>query len=491
MKARKNMSEQNNGSPESDFEVKIDLIEGSNEPPKKERKPVRVSLGTFVCTSVALVLAAVMLTLTICSSYYKGKEADIKNQYEAILSESTGIGNFPELELLQGIFSTYSFEELDEQTIRTNILKTYVASTGDRYAAYYTDEEYAALSAEMAGEAQGIGINIIDSSVDIDGVEYKALRVINVSKDSPAEKNGLRAGDCIVAIGSFSENVTVSAVGYDMALKQLQGVKGTNAEFLAYRPSAGEILEFNILRDTFTTTSVMWKRVDSDVCENVGLIKIVTFDRTTPIQLKTAVEELKTAGCEKFVFDVRYNLGGELTSIVATLSYFLDEGDTVTSMKNKFGNERVYKAEPTVYTSSNDASIAAEDIGIYKDLDAVVLCNESTASAAELFVANFRDHGIGEVVGVTTYGKGSAQHFYPMYMFVSSEYTGKMPEGWIKLTMYMYYPPCGESYDGIGIAPDYEVQMSEEADKLNIYDMMGTKNDTQLVKAVDKYFKGE
>ena len=500
------MSEQNNGFSEFDNvnntdnaegnaekpdEVRIDLIEESDGASKKERKPIKVSLSTLICTSVALVLAAVMLTLTICSSYYKGKEAQIKIEYETLLSQSESIGNIPELEILQGIFSTYSFEELDEELIRSQILKAYVSATGDKHAEYYTDEEYAALSAQMSGESQGIGINIINSTVDIGGVEYKTLKVINVIKDSPAEKNDLRVGDCIIAVGNYDENIAVSALGYDMALKQLQGEKGTYAEFLAYRPDEGKTKEFNILRNTFQTASVMWEKVDSDVCENAGLVKIVSFDRTTPAQLKTAVEELKTAGCEKFVFDVRYNPGGELTSIVAVLSYFLDEGDTVISMKDKFGNEKVYKAEPTAYSSSGACSIAAEDIGIYKDLDAVVLCNNSTASAAELFVANFRDHGIGEVVGVTTYGKGTVQSTYPMSMFVSPEYTGRMPEGWIKLTMYMYYPPSGESYDGLGIVPDYEVKMSEESTKLNIYDIMGSKDDTQLVKAVDKYFKGE
>ena len=386
---------------------------------------------------------------------------------------------------------TYSFEELDENAIRTHILKAYVAATGDKYAEYYTDEEYAELTKQMSGESQGIGINIINSTVDVGGVTYKTLKVINVIKNSPAEKKDLRVGDCIIAVGNFGENTTVSALGYDMALKQLQGEKGTYAEFLAYRPDDGKTKEFNILRDTFQSASVMWQKVDTDVYENVGLVKIVSFDRTTPSQLKTAVEELKAVGCVKFVFDVRYNPGGELTSIVATLSYFLDEGDTVISMKDKFGNEKVYKAEPTAYSSSGACSIAAEDIGIYKDLDAVVLCNNSTASAAELFVANFRDHGIGEVVGVTTYGKGTVQSTYPLYMFVSPDYTGKIPEGWIKLTMYMYYPPSGESYDGVGIVPDYEVEMSKESEKLNIYDIMGTNDDTQLVKAIEKYFKGE
>lgn len=500
------MSEQNNGFSEFDkedvtdnvennaapeYEVGFDLVEGNAITPKKERKPIKISLGTFVCTVVALVLAAVMLTLTICSSYYKGKEAQLKAQYSNVIESSINVGNISELEILQKIFSTYSFEELDEQTIRTQIIKAYVAATGDKYAEYYTDEEYAALFSELSGEAQGIGVNIINTTVVIGGVEYKTLKVINVMKDSPAENGGIGVGDCIVAIGNAEENTTVSALGYDMALKQLQGVKGTYAEFLAYRPDEEVVMEVRILRDTFTAPSVMWEKVDSDVCENVGLVKIMNFDRTTPAQVKSAIEELKASGCGKFVFDVRYNPGGEISSVIAVLSYFLDEGDTIISMKDKFGNEKVYKVDPAAYSSSGASLIAAEDIGIYKDIDAVVLCNGSTASAAELFAANFRDHGIGEIVGVTTYGKGTAQIVYPLYTFISSDYTGKVPEGWIKLTVYMYYPPSGESYEGIGIVPDYEAEMSEESAKLNIYDIMGSKDDTQLVKAIDKYFKGE
>ncbi len=445
-------------------------------PPKT---PKKVTLTAFVCTCVALVLAAVMLTYTLCNSAYQARLADIRLQAAA--------GNAPtgelsyELEVLARIFETYSFEELDEEQIKTELLKAYVRATGDKYAEYYTNEEYEALTADMEGESQGIGINIINATVDIGGVEYKALKVINVIKDSPAMTAGVRFGDYIIAAGSMQKNnyETISELGYDMGLKRLQGVKDTVAELVVYREGAAEpYIDFAITRAEFKTSSVMSVKADADVSANTGVIKIVEFDRTTPTQLCDAIEALKAQGCNKFVFDVRYNPGGELSSIVAVLSFFLEEGDTVISVKDNADNETVMKVAPT--ENQSGCSVKAEDIGRYKDLDMVVLCNESTASAAELFVANFRDHGLGTIVGTKTYGKGSMQSYIDLAYFGC--------EGVLKITRNMYFPPNGISYEGVGIEPAYTVAVSEEAKSMNIYDIMGKAADNQLVEAV-KYFK--
>ena len=449
--------------------------DGNAQPPKP---PKKVTLTTFVCTCVALVLAAVMLTYTLCNSAYQARLAEVRLQASQNDGATSELAY--ELEVLAKIFETYSFEELDEEQIKTELLKAYVRATGDKYAEYYTDAEYAALTAEMAGESQGIGINIINATVDIGGVEYKALKVINVIKDSPAMSAGVAFGDYIIAAGNMQEDryETVSSLGYDMALKKLQGVKDTVAEFVVYREGSSQpYIDFSILRAEFTTSSVMSVKADADVSENTGVIKIVEFDRTTPAQLSEAIESLKTQGCDKFVFDVRYNPGGELSSIVAVLSFFLDEGDTVISVKDNAGNETVTTVAPV--ESEYGCSVKAEDIGKYKDLDMVVLCNESTASAAELFVANFRDHGLGAIIGTKTYGKGSMQSYIDLSYFGC--------EGVLKITRNMYYPPSGVSYDGEGIEPTYTVGMSDEAKKVSIYETMGKATDNQLLEAV-KHF---
>ena len=454
--------------------------DGGNDekPPKADAKPPRrVTLTTFVCSCIALVLAAVMLTYTLCNSAYQSRLAEIRAE-----NVSSG-GAMSELDVLAQIFEAYSFEDLDEEEIRVQLLKAYVRATGDKYAEYYTNEEYAALSAERAGESQGIGINIINSSVEINGYEYKALKVINVMKDSPAETAGINFGDYIIAVGTEDDYVLINDkdVGYDRGLAMLQGEKGTVARFGIYRADSGATEFMAITRDEFITSSVMSVKADAEVGENIGVVRISSFDLTTPTQLVECVEELKADGCNKFVFDVRYNPGGDLTSIVAVLSLFLEEGDTVISVKDKNGEGEVTTVAPVEYDKGNGCSVKAEDIGRYKDLDMIVLCNESTASAAELFVANFRDHGLGEIVGTKTYGKGSMQTFFNLAFFGIN--------GYLKMTSRMYYPPNGESYDGVGIEPTYTVELPEDAATRNIYDIMGTTADNQLVAATNKYFK--
>ncbi len=452
----------------------------SEDVKKTQKMPKRINVSTFLCSAVALVLAAVMLTYTLCSCEYSRQNIDNALSGADTVENTSGLSK--ELAIIEELFRQYSFEELDPEEQKNAVLKAYVAATGDRYAEYYTDEEYAELVADIGGETQGIGINIINSSVTTEtGAEYKGLKVINVVKDSPAYGK-LKTGDYIIAVGTLDDNTTINALGYDKALKQLQGVAGTDAEFVVYRAGHAEnggFIGFSIRRAAFESDSVMYKKADADVGANIGVIKIIEFDSTTPTQVKAAIEDLKNVqGCNKFVFDVRYNPGGTLDSIVAVLSLFLDEGDVVISTKDKAGNEETMTVKPV--QSANSCTVLAEDIGKYRDLDMVVLCNESTASAAELFTANFRDHGLGAIIGVKTYGKGSMQSYISLANFGCS--------GVLKMTRHMYYPPSGIGYDGIGIEPDYRVELSEAAAGQSIYDIMGTKTDNQLTEAV-KYFK--
>ena len=127
------------------------------------------------------------------------------------------------------------------------------------------------------------------------------------------------------------------------------------------------------------------------------------------------------------------------------------------------------------YTTCN---VAAEEIGKYHGYEMVVLTNENSASAAELFTAALRDYDLAEIVGVKTFGKGSMQSIIPL------SYYGNTYVGAIKLTTKLYFPPCGEGYDGgIGITPDYPVELSEEAASVHFLKL--TEDiDNQLQKAI-------
>ena len=475
---------------EAEQEDKVEQVNRENNRIFKflryEQPPKHVRLSTLVCSCIALCLAAVMLTYSICNNSYKVKlaNATMNNATTGVPANDSA---YSELDVLDMIFRYFTFEEIDDEQIRTQLLKAYVNATGDVYAEYYTIEEYMAIvDSSFLGSAVGVGVRIIDDKIVVNGIEYKAIKVVDVIQDSPAHAAGVLIGDCVVAIGNAEENTTVNVLGYDAALNNLRGEKGTVAEFAVYRPvgEGYELKFFSIVRDEYVDHAVVYKKVDADVDPEgkTGMIKITSFNHNTPTELDKAIEALRAQGCEKFVFDLRYNPGGQITSIVAVLSRFLNEGDTILTEVDNVGVEYVTKVgvvedDPD---SATDCPVSQEDIGKYKDLNCVVLCNERTASAAELFVSNFRDYGIAKVVGVTTYGKGTVQRYISLQSYGIS--------GILKMTIAKYFPPCGEGYDGIGIEPNVTVELSEEAMKYNHYEIMGQSVDNQLVEAV-KYFK--
>ena len=440
----------------------------------------RISLPTFIVSCIALVLAAVMMTWVFLGTIYNKKLREQQLQIS-----NWGMSTDDSLALFDAIFDAYGIQEVsvDSRAVIDAALKEYVRQTGDNYAFYYTEEEFLELQKSNVGESQGIGINIIQSTAMIGGTSYDVVKVINVMKDSPAYEAGVQTGDLIVFVGIGEEREPVYELGYDVAVKKMQGVKGTVATFTVYRPDGDgyEVKEFSIERREFTGWSV-----DSHVCTvdgygDVGIVKIMQFDLTTPTQFCEEVDSLLAAGCQKLVFDVRHNPGGDLKSIEAVLSYFLKSGDVIIRTSDRNGQSEVSRVEAVTYEDEYaGCSVSKADIGKYRDFETVILCNGSTASAAELFTATFRDYEMAPIVGTTTFGKGSMQSIMSLAMFGCP--------GALKLTTKMYYPPIGDSYEGIGIVPDVVIEQSEEASKINIYEIKDDEDD-QLMAALKQLNK--
>ena len=445
----------------------------------KQKRERRISLGGFIFSAIALVLAAVMTTYVCGNSFYKKKLAENQLQNVVLGSHDEYAG----LALIDALFKTYSYYDLSEEEIVDEVLKAYVAATGDIYAEYYNAEEYAAMRADTAGNSEGVGINIINSTAQINGATCKVIQVISVSPGSPAEEAGMKVGDLIVWVGIGDELESVDELGYTAALSKLRGAAGTVAKFTVLRPKSDgsyDTIPYTIERRTVETVSVY--SAVSEVDSTVGIVKIARFDLTAPKQFSAAVDKLKESGCTRFVFDVRYNPGGDLNSIIAVLSYFLDEGDVIISTQDRSGAKETICVAPVTYNTMDyqGCNVTAEDIGKYKGLDIVVLCNESTASAAELFTAAMRDYDLADIVGVKTYGKGSMQSIISLSQFGYA--------GGLKLTTRMYFPPCGVGYDGIGIEPDEVVTLSDAAKEYNIY-VLPQALDDQLGAALEHFQK--
>ena len=460
--------------------------------PKKEKR--KISVKAFVISLIAVLVASVMLTYSICSSIYQSLYAKAyvdanKNSFVNGNVTSTGID---ELDIIAKIINDNYYGDVNREALMEAAIQAYVKQTGDVYAAYYTPAELKAQQQEDVGNSVGVGINIINTTIIYQGVETKVLKVVNVTKDSPAEKAGIKIGDYVYAAVINGEEQLVNTLGYDETLNKLLGEEGSTASFIVFRGTAEpfERIPFDIVREKIITQSVYYRipEINENKDGKIGVIKITKFDYTTPTQFCEAIEALKANGCDKFVIDVRNNPGGYQSSIGAVLSYFLNEGDVYIRTKDKAGNEtrdtvRVVSEFEGPYAGCN---VTKEDIGKYKGLKITVLCNEYTASAGELFVATFKDYELGTVVGNTTFGKGKLQSTYYLENYALFNYGIVGIDGAIKITTHEYFSAKSESYDGIGIEPNEKVQLSEEAMKYNVYDYKNLDPiDDQLLKAVN------
>ena len=464
----------------------------NDKKPKKEKRGI--SIRTFVISLIAVLVASVMLTYSICSTLYQSFYAQAyvdanKNSFTNGNVTTTGID---ELDIIAQIINNNYYSEVDGDALMEAAIQAYIQKTGDPYAAYYTAEELKVQQQEDLGNSVGIGVNIINTTIVYQGAEIKVLKVVNVSKESPAAKSDVRIGDYIYSAIIDGKEQTVNELGYDEALDKLLGAEGTTASFIALRGTQEpfETLPFNIVREKITTQSVYYRipKIKENANNKIGIIKITKFDYTTPTQFCAAIEALKTQGCEKFVIDVRNNPGGYQSSIAAVLSYFLNEGDVYLRTKDRTGDEikdtiQVVTKFEGPYAGCN---VAKEDIGKYKDLNVTVLCNEYTASAGELFVATFKDYELGTVVGNTTFGKGKLQTTYYLENYALFNYGVTGIDGAVKITTHEYFSAKSDSYDGIGIEPHEKVQLSEEAMKYNVYDYDNLDPiDDQLLKAIN------
>ena len=422
----------------------------------------------ITCQIAAILLSALILvaSLTSCSSLLFG---DYTNNEITNSGEGTDFG---ELELIDQIFRSLSILELDDDVLMEAVLKAYVSATGDKYAEYFTAEEYERFTDENQGEMVGVGISVIQNT------ELSCIEIINVLPDSPAILAGVLPGDYITYVGLGENKQSVAEIGYTQALDLLVGEKGTKAEFVVLRD--GEEIEFSIVRDKVNSVSVTGRACEIAGYENVGIIKITEFNLTTPEQFEKEVDKLLASGCEKFVFDVRYNPGGDLRSIQAVLSYFLNDGDTFIRIVDNKGNETTQKISAVQYKGDYaSCSIEKKDIAKYRDLDFAVLTNGSTASAAELFTSALMDYGLSITVGETTYGKGTMQTTYSLESYGYG--------GALKLTTKYYNPPLSESYEGKGITPDFVEELDEALQNVNIYKITD-EEDNQLRRAITELY---
>lgn len=303
-----------------------------------------------------------------------------------------------------------------EQALLDGALQGMVSATGDLHTNYLTVEQAQSYSTSMEGSIVGIGVSMFT-------LDEGVYMVSDVIKGSSAEAAGILPGDQIYRVnGEDVKNMTLDEVG-----NKVQGEEGTKVvvEFLRGQ----EVLSFEMKRKKVLTT------VYSSIHQGVGVMKLTNFAQTSGEEVETHLKDLKAAGIQNLVVDLRDNTGGFLSSAVHIISCFVEDKDVVLFKSSELND----KTEE--YTR-------LKEVGYYDFDKIVLLVNGNSASASEVMVSSLKALYPDKctVVGENTYGKGTVQITLP--------YTdGSM----LKYTMAQWLSKDGESFNEVGIKPDKEV----------------------------------
>lgn len=317
---------------------------------------------------------------------------------------------------------------IDEQYVDTVDMRTLVEGTIpkifnelDPHSVYISAEDASIVNEDLEGSFSGIGVSF--------NMQTDTILVISVISGGPAEKAGLLPFDRIITINDsiYSGNNTSQA----KIMRTLRGAKNSTVKLGVKRSGNPDLLYFDVTRGDVPVNSV---DVAYEVSKGIGYIKVSKFGRTTYNEFITAIAKLKEAGCNSFVIDLRGNTGGYMDAAINMVNEFMPEGRLIVYTEGK--------AFPRndVYTNGT---------GTCKEVPIVVLTDEFSASASEIFSGAIQDNDRGLIIGRRTYGKGLVQS--PIKLSDGSE---------IRLTIARYYTPSGRS-----IQKDYEMGNSEEYDQ--------------------------
>ena len=306
----------------------------------------------------------------------------------------------------------------------------------DPYSAYMSPESFIEMETETSGKFGGLGIEV--------GMEFGVVKVITPMDGSPAEREGVKAGDYIVKINETQ----VQGKTLLEAVELMRGPVGSSLEITVRRKGVKKALVFKIVREIIEVKSVKSKIID----KNVGYIRLTSFNENSSKQIKDKIKNFKRNKINKYVLDLRNNPGGLLSQAVKISDFFLNNGEIVSTKSRKSSENRKY------FAKKGDI-INGETL--------IVLINYGSASASEIVAGALKEHKRAIVIGENSYGKGSVQSIIPL-----------KNKGAIRLTISKYYLPSGKSISGTGIVPDIEVLESSDDFRIN------TKTDNQLDFAI-------
>jgi len=343
----------------------------------------------------------IVIGVSLAIGYFIGKLNDQSSQV-SFEQKSTSSKNFDMLsELLNYIDAEYVDQVSKDQLINTTVKN--LLQELDPHSYYITPDEFAEMNEPLDGNFDGIGIQF--------NIQKDTLVVIDPIVGGPSEKVGIRAGDRITKVNDS----LIAGVGVRnrTVLKLLKGEKGTKVDVTVLR-KGGQETKFTITRDKIPIHSVSANYMLNDT---TGLIKVDRFGSNTTDEFFDGVIKLQRLGMKKLIVDLRGNGGGYMHAATNMLEAFFDKGELLVYTEGK---------------ARNKTDVFAKDNAVYPNMELVVLIDESSASASEIFAGAIQDHDRGVIVGRRSFGKGLVQ-----------EQTVWPNGSATRLTIARYYTPSG------------------------------------------------
>lgn len=388
--------------------------------------------------STLVVVLAVVLTV----GYLEGYGLSVSNETEEASASAVEVVNDSDVQKkllkIARIIDQNYYDGLDGKELETYLYKGLVAGLGDPYSAYYSEEELQTVVDTMNGSYYGVGITMsLDTATGL-------VKVIKVSDGSPAEEADVKVGDFIYMVNG--EEIA----GKDLSeiASKVRGEEGTKVKITLLREGESAEIEKEIERRNIESVLVSGEMLEG----NIGYIAISEFEKVTTSQFENIYNQLLKEGMKGLIVDLRNNPGGQIDVVNEIGEWFLPKG-IMTYIEDKYGNRENY--------SCTGKNVFGKPL--------VVLLNENSASASEIFAGAVKDYKVGTLVGNTTYGKGIVQ------------FTKSLGDGTaLKMTFAKYYTPNGNNIHKTGIRPDVEVELDEMDDSTE----NSMDSDNQLQEAV-------
>ncbi len=359
-------------------------------------------------------------------------------------SSNTGSAPLGKIEMLMNLIGRNYVDRIDTDSLLEATIPDLMAKL-DPHSSYIPASELEDVNSDLEGAFSGVGISFTISN--------DTIVVLEVVNGGPSERVGLLAGDRIITIDdsvAAGKNWSNSKV-----MSTLRGPKDTVVKLGIKRDTSPELLDYEITRGEVPTTSVDASYI---IEPGVGYIKVSKFARTTYNEFIEALGSLHFQGADKYIIDLRGNGGGFMEMAVLMANEFLPPLRTIVSTRSK--------------DREHESLMLSDDNGSFHDAEVVVLIDEFSASASEIFAGAIQDNDRGVVIGRRSFGKGLVQQQY------------ELPDSSaVRLTVSRYYTPAGRSIQKPfvrGASKDYDKDLLDRFSHGEAYSADSIRLDTTV-----------